>query len=62
MRKLYNPRNFKAHVDPHELLQCSSNASNKRFTIAQASDPIDYIQFFLTSLHKALASGKKSES
>jgi len=61
VRKLYNPRNFKAHTDPHELLQCSSNLSDKRFTIGQASDPIDYIQWFLTTIHKALnvKGGKK---
>ncbi|PRP84441.1 hypothetical protein PROFUN_08026 [Planoprotostelium fungivorum] len=61
-RKLYNPRNFKAHVDPHELLQCSSAESNKRFTIGQISDPIDYIQWFLSSVHKHLAVGGKSKS
>eukprot|EP01117_Protostelium_nocturnum_P008417 TRINITY_DN3008_c0_g1_i1.p1 TRINITY_DN3008_c0_g1~~TRINITY_DN3008_c0_g1_i1.p1 ORF type:complete len:557 (+),score=203.13 TRINITY_DN3008_c0_g1_i1:108-1673(+) len=67
VRKLYNPKNFKAHVDPHELIQAVSNASNKKFTIGQTSDPIDFIQFFLNTLHKSLhfnnpTTGKKEKS
>ena len=31
MRKLWNPRNFKAHVSPHEMLQAVVLCSKKRF-------------------------------
>ncbi|CAM9154852.1 unnamed protein product, partial [Lampetra fluviatilis] len=35
MRKLWNPRNFKAHVSPHEMLQAVVLASRRRFQITQ---------------------------
>ena len=33
MRKLWNPRNFKAHVSPHEMLQAVVKCSKKKFQI-----------------------------
>jgi U4/U6.U5 tri-snRNP-associated protein 2 len=36
-RKLWNPRNFKAHVSPHEMLQAVVKCSKKRFQITQQS-------------------------
>lgn len=35
LRKLWNPRNFKAHVSPHEMLQSVVLCSKKRFQITQ---------------------------
>ena len=35
LRKLWNPRNFKAHVSPHEMLQAVVLLSKKRFQITQ---------------------------
>jgi len=35
LRKLWNPRNFKAHVSPHEMLQAVVLCSKKRFQITQ---------------------------
>lgn len=35
MKKVWNPKNFKGHVSPHELLQAISEASNKRFKIGE---------------------------
>ena len=35
IRKLWNPRNFKAHVSPHEMLQAVVLCSRKRFQITQ---------------------------
>ncbi len=32
-RKLWNPRNFKAHVSPHEMLQAVVKCSKKKFQI-----------------------------
>lgn len=37
-RKLWNPRNFKAHVSPHEMLQAVVKCSKKRFQITQQSN------------------------
>lgn len=56
MRKLWNPRNFKAHVSPHEMLQAISLCSKKCFQITEQADPIDFISWFLNSLHKQLKS------
>lgn len=54
IRKLWNPRNFKAHVSPHEMLQAVVLCSKKRFQITQQGDPIDFLSWFLNSLHMAL--------
>lgn len=35
MRKLWNPRNFKAHVSPHEMLQAVVLCSKKNFQITK---------------------------
>ena len=35
IRKLWNPRNFKAHVSPHEMLQAVVKCSRKRFQITE---------------------------
>ena len=34
-RKLWNPRHFRAHVSPHEMLQAVSSVSKKRFKITE---------------------------
>lgn len=34
-RKMWNPRNFKAHVSPHEMLQSVVLCSKKRFQITE---------------------------
>ena len=61
IRKLWNCRNFKAHVSPHEMLQAVVLGSDKKFQITQQSDPIDFLTWFLHSLDKSLTShGKKS--
>lgn len=36
-RKLWNPKNFKAHVSPHEMLQAVVKCSKKRFQITEQS-------------------------
>jgi U4/U6.U5 tri-snRNP-associated protein 2 len=35
IRKLWNPRNFKAHVSPHEMLQAVVRCSKKKFQITE---------------------------
>ncbi|XP_064478228.1 ubiquitin carboxyl-terminal hydrolase 39-like [Ornithodoros turicata] len=54
IRKLWNPRNFKAHVSPHEMLQAVVLCSKKKFQITEQGDPIDFLSWFLNSLHLAL--------
>jgi U4/U6.U5 tri-snRNP-associated protein 2 len=57
-RKIWNPRAFKAHVSPHELLQEISLQSNKRFTLTTQSDPVDFLSWFLNHLHLGLGGSK----
>jgi U4/U6.U5 tri-snRNP-associated protein 2 len=58
VRKIWNPRAFKAHVSPHELLQEVALRSNKRFTLSEQSDPVDFLSWFLNNLHLALGGSK----
>ncbi|CAJ0878580.1 3512_t:CDS:10 [Entrophospora sp. SA101] len=62
VKKIWNPRAFKGQVSPHELLQEISNASNKRFKLAEQADPLDFLSWFLNTLHKDLCGTKKSDS
>uniref|UniRef100_A0A1B0GMV9 Ubiquitin carboxyl-terminal hydrolase 39 n=1 Tax=Phlebotomus papatasi TaxID=29031 RepID=A0A1B0GMV9_PHLPP len=62
MRKMWNPRNFKAHVSPHEMLQAVVLWSNKQFQITEQGDPIDFLSWFLHTLHKAMKGTKKPDS
>lgn len=57
-RKIWNPRAFKSHVSPHELLQEVSLLSNKRFTLTHQSDPVDFLSWFLNHLHLGLGGSK----
>lgn len=58
VRKIWNPRAFKSHVSPHELLQEISLRSNKKFTLTAQSDPVDFLSWFLNNLHLALGGSK----
>ncbi|KAK1966117.1 ubiquitin carboxyl-terminal hydrolase [Colletotrichum eremochloae] len=58
VRKIWNPRAFKAHVSPHELLQEISLLSNKRFTLTAQSDPVEFLSWFLNNLHLGLGGSK----
>ncbi|XP_076807071.1 ubiquitin carboxyl-terminal hydrolase 39-like isoform X2 [Clavelina lepadiformis] len=62
IRKLWNPRNFKAHVSPHEMLQSIVLCSRKRFQITKQGDPLDLLAWFMNSLHVALNGTKKRSS
>ncbi|KAJ9575533.1 hypothetical protein L9F63_007603, partial [Diploptera punctata] len=62
MRKLWNPRNFKAHVSPHEMLQAVVLWSRKKFQFTEQGDPIDFLSWFLNALHIALNGTKKRDS
>jgi len=58
VRKIWNPRAFKSHVSPHELLQEVSQRSAKRFTLAEQADPVDFLSWFLNNLHASLGGSK----
>lgn len=58
VRKIWNPRAFKAHVSPHELLQEIALRSSKRFTLTAQSDPVEFLSWFLNNLHLSLGGSK----
>jgi U4/U6.U5 tri-snRNP-associated protein 2 len=58
VRKLWNPRAFRNHVSPHELLQEIALRSSKRFTLTQQSDPVEFLSWFLNNLHLSLGGSK----
>ncbi|XP_038060056.1 U4/U6.U5 tri-snRNP-associated protein 2-like [Patiria miniata] len=62
MRKMWNPRNFKAHVSPHEMLQSVVLCSKKRFQITKQGDPVEFLSWFLNALHASLGGTKKAKS
>ena len=62
VRKLWNPKAFKSHVSPHELLQEIALRSSKRFTLTHQSDPVDFLSWFLNNLHLSLGGSKKPTS
>ncbi|KAI9497757.1 hypothetical protein BDB00DRAFT_756381 [Zychaea mexicana] len=62
VRKMWNPKAFKGQVSPHELLQEISSASQKRFRLTEQSNAIDFLSWFLNTLHKDLGGTKKQNS
>ena len=62
LRKLWNPRNFKAHVSPHEMLQAVVLCSEKRFSITEQGDPVNFLSWLLNSLHLGLGGSKRDSS
>eukprot|EP00262_Sarcandra_glabra_P015009 TRINITY_DN4541_c0_g1_i1.p1 TRINITY_DN4541_c0_g1~~TRINITY_DN4541_c0_g1_i1.p1 ORF type:complete len:553 (+),score=107.11 TRINITY_DN4541_c0_g1_i1:52-1710(+) len=58
-RKIWHARNFKGQVSPHEFLQAVMKASKKRFRIGAQSDPVEFMAWFLNTLHLDLKSSKK---
>lgn len=62
LRKLWNPKNFKAHVSPHEMLQAVVLCSKKKFQITEQGDAVEYLKWFLNALHLALGGTKKHSS
>jgi len=62
VRKVWNPKNFRGQVSPHELMQSITVLSKKRFTIGKKSDPNDFLAWLLDHLHKSLGGTKKPGS
>jgi len=62
VRKIWNPRNFKSHVSPHEMLQAVVLVSKKKFQFIKQGDPIEFLSWFLNTLHLTLNGSKKPRS
>lgn len=58
IRKIWNPRAFKSHVSPHELIQEISVRSGKKFLLTEQADPVDFLSWFLNHLHLSLGGSK----
>ncbi|KAK4970096.1 Ubiquitin carboxyl-terminal hydrolase 10 [Elasticomyces elasticus] len=58
VRKIWNPRAFKNHVSPHELLQEIGLRSSKKFFLTEQADPVEFLSWFLNHLHLALGGSK----
>jgi U4/U6.U5 tri-snRNP-associated protein 2 len=58
VRKMWNPKAFRNHVSPHELLQEIALRSSKRFTLTNQSDPVEFLSWFLNNLHLTLGGSK----
>ncbi|KAJ1979989.1 U4 U6.U5 tri-snRNP-associated protein [Dimargaris xerosporica] len=62
IRKLWNPRAFKAQVAPHELLQAIGKTSANKFKVDVQADAADFLSWLLNTLHRGLGGTKKPNS
>ncbi len=62
IRKMWNPKAFKRHVSPHELIQQVALQSDKKFTLGKQSDPIEFMLWLLNQLHSELGGTRKKDS
>lgn len=49
-------------VSPHEFMQAVMAASNKRFTIEQQGDAVEFWSWFINQLHLDLTGGKRKKA
>ncbi|EUR66869.1 hypothetical protein PFBG_04447 [Plasmodium falciparum 7G8] len=52
IKKIYNPRNFKGVVSPHEFLQAVGIESNKNFKIGTKKYPLDFFLWLLNKIYR----------
>jgi len=62
MRKMWSNQRFKSSVDPHEMIQAISAASNKRFHVGKQAEASAFMSWFLNSLHIGLGGSSKKRS
>eukprot|EP01071_Lankesteria_metandrocarpae_P012880 Lankesteria_metandrocarpae@DN6369_c0_g1_i1.p1 len=54
VRKIFNPKNFKGIVSPHEFLQAVGVHSEKKFRIGKREDPVAFFSWLMGKLHPKL--------
>ena len=54
VRKVWNPKSFRAQISPHSLLHAISEASGKRFANGEPQDPAQFTPWLLSSLRQGL--------
>ncbi|VWU50089.1 U4/U6.U5 tri-snRNP-associated protein 2, putative [Hepatocystis sp. ex Piliocolobus tephrosceles] len=52
IKKIYNAKNFKGVVSPHEFLQTVGIESKKNFKIGTKKDPLDFLLWIINKIHK----------
>jgi len=62
LRKIWNDGAFKGQVSPHELFQAISVESNRKYRSDAHSDPAEFLNWFLNSLHRGLGGTKQPGS
>ncbi|GAA6014420.1 hypothetical protein JCM11491_007047 [Sporobolomyces phaffii] len=63
LKKVWNPRQFKSQVSPHELLQQIDLDSKGKFgLLEQKGDPAEFLSWFLNTLHRDLGGNRKPNS
>ncbi|KAK0541433.1 Ubiquitin carboxyl-terminal hydrolase 10 [Tilletia horrida] len=62
VRKMWNPRAFKAQVSPHEFLQEVGVASKGKFKTVEQGDPMEFLSWLVNRLHVDLGGTKKKPS
>ncbi|GAA5944655.1 mRNA splicing protein SAD1 [Sporobolomyces koalae] len=71
LKKVWNPKQFKPQVSPHELLQQIDLDSKGKFKLNQDSsqdptgaggDPVEFLGWFLNTLHRDLGGSRKPNS
>jgi U4/U6.U5 tri-snRNP-associated protein 2 len=50
VRKIWNNRNFKGVVSPHEFVQTISEVSQKKFRIGKEDDPLTFLLWLINNL------------
>eukprot|EP01057_Protomagalhaensia_wolfi_P001912 Protomagalhaensia_wolfi_Nauph_80__1911@NODE_21_length_4819_cov_15_300837_g16_i0_p1_GENE_NODE_21_length_4819_cov_15_300837_g16_i0NODE_21_length_4819_cov_15_300837_g16_i0_p1_ORF_typecomplete_len497_score112_31UCH/PF00443_29/3_3e03UCH/PF00443_29/5_5e45zfUBP/PF02148_19/3_2e11UCH_1/PF13423_6/7_8e02UCH_1/PF13423_6/4_1e08_NODE_21_length_4819_cov_15_300837_g16_i016923182 len=54
LKKIFNPKNFKGIVCPHEFLQAITTASGKQFSLMKQSNVFEFLTWLLNHLHMKL--------
>ncbi|GFE54812.1 ubiquitin carboxyl-terminal protein [Babesia ovis] len=62
IRKIYNTKNFKGIVSPHEFLQAVGVASKGAYKIGVQNDPVALMSWLFNRLHTKLRNKKTGES
>ena len=62
VRKIWNPRAFKAQVSPHEFIQEVTAVSKGRFKLMEQGDPVEFLGWLLNQLHLDLNGGSRKRT
>ena len=61
LRKMWNPRQYRGQVSPHELMVAVAKTSQGRFVAQRAADPAEFLTWLLNQIHVDLTGGKRKK-